>query len=133
MATVSFVAIDVTLDLNLRRKIIQLIINMLTIKDLAESKDLDRAAMVRIAGGNGNSSPLLDIVSIFAPSNQFGTQTSAAAAATGPQSNVTMQYDNDVILAAPGSQVINTGGNSATSSNVAQVAAASIPTLLQSV
>lgn len=107
---------------------------MLMIKDLAESKALDSKAMGRISGGTGRpASPLIDILSVFAPSNQFGQQFSQAQAATGPQSNVTVQNDNDVILAAPGSQVINTGGNSATSSNAASVAAASIPVLLQSV
>jgi hypothetical protein len=102
------------------------------INDLTASSSLDSKAMGRIVGGNGfPSSPLLDILSVFAPSNQFGTQESVAQAASGPQSNATFQSDNDVIFAAPGSQVINFGGNRSTSSNTASVVAASIPTLLQ--
>ena len=104
------------------------------IKDLAANTSLDRKAMAGVVGGNGQPvSPLLDFVSIFAPSNQSGAQESAAQGFTGPQSNLTYQSDNDVIFAAPGSQVINYGGNSSTSSNAAQAAAASIPVLLQAV
>jgi hypothetical protein len=102
------------------------------INDLAASSSLDSKAMGRILGGNGfPSSPLLSITDIFAPSNQFAQQSSAAQAFTGPQSNFTSQSDNDVIFAAPGSQVINFGGNRSTSSNTASAVAASIPTLLQ--
>lgn len=107
---------------------------MLKIADLAINEALDHDAMRAIRGGNATpASPLIDVASIFTPSNQYGTQESAAMGFTGPQSNVTLQEDNDVIVAAPGSQVINMGGNHASSSNAASAAASSIPSLLQMV
>jgi hypothetical protein len=102
---------------------------MLTIEDLSENRELDREAMATIAGGTRG--PLLDFASIFTPSNQTAMQQSAAQAFTGPQSNATFQSDNDVIMAAAGSQVINMGGNTSTSSNAASVASHALNTLLQ--
>jgi hypothetical protein len=107
---------------------------MMTIKDLAANKALDSKDMSRISGGTGRpANPLLDVTSIFAPSNQFGTQVSSAVAFTGPQSNLTYQGDNDVILAGQGAQAINLGGNDAVSNNTAAVNAVSAPVLVQSV
>ena len=102
------------------------------IKDLRASKDLDSKEMSGVVGGSGYPGvPLLGINEIFAPSNQFATQTSISSAFTGPQSNVTHQGDNDVIHAGYGAQAINTGGNYSTSNNSAHVTAVSAPYLIQ--
>ena len=102
---------------------------MLTIKDLTVSKELDSKEMAGVTGGTHG--PLLDFYSMFAPSNQYGVQESAAQAFTGPQSNATYQSDNDVIYAAPGSQALNWGGNTSHSNNHATAAAFSIPVAVQ--
>jgi hypothetical protein len=105
---------------------------MLNIKDLRSSNDLDSKEMSGVVGGSGYPGvPLLGINEIFAPSNQFATQTSISSAFTGPQSNVTHQGDNDVIHAGYGAQVTNTGGNYSTSNNSAHVTAVSAPYLSQ--
>jgi hypothetical protein len=84
---------------------------MLNIKDLRSSNDLDSKEMSGVVGGSGHPGvPLFGINEIFAPSNQFATQTSLAQAASGLQSNVTHQGDNDFIHAGYGAQVTNTGG-----------------------
>lgn len=99
------------------------------IKDLKDSKELSQDEMSKVAGGTATpANPLIDIVDIFAPSNQYGAQMSTAAAYTGPQVNGTMQDDSDVIVAGAGSQALNLGGNTADSTNVAGVTAISTPT-----
>ena len=102
------------------------------IKDLCSSKELDRKAMAGVVGGSGYPYiPLLGISEIFAPSNQFATQTSAAQAFTGLQSNVTYQGDNDVLHIGAGGQGVNLGGNHSTSNNSAHVSAVSAPVIAQ--
>jgi hypothetical protein len=106
---------------------------MITIDDLNEDTELDRSAMATIVGGiRTTNSPLLNFTDIFSPSNQFAQQFSAASAFTGPQSNLTSQSDNDVLFAAPGAQIINTGGNTSNSQNTAAANANSNPFSSQS-
>jgi hypothetical protein len=105
---------------------------MLSVKDLTVSKALDRKAMSGVVGGMAApAAPLLAVLDVFAPSNQFGTQLSTATAFTSVQTNVTLQGDSDVVMGGTGAQALNLGGNSATSANTASVNAVSAPTLVQ--
>ena len=90
---------------------------MLTIKDLAVSKDLDRKAMADVAGGMG----FPFIANIASPINapKFASLVGASASATGPQVNGTLQSDNDTSIVIGSGQVVNTGGNFNTSSQYA--------------
>lgn len=102
------------------------------VEDLKDSKELSREEMSKVAGGNATpANPLLDVMSVFAPTNDYGVQVSQAAAFTGEQANMTVQGDNDVIVGDAGSQALNLGGNSASSANVAGVTSVSAPTLVQ--
>ena len=105
---------------------------MLNINDLAVNKEMKAEEMTAVVGGSAVPLvPLLGVTSIFAPSNQFATQTSFSSAFTGPQGNTTYQGDNDVLMADVGAQGINLGGNSSTSANFASATAVSSPVLIQ--
>ena len=91
---------------------------MLTIKDLAVSKDLDRKAMADVAGGMGFPAIIANIASpINVP--KFASLVGASASTTGPQMNTTLQSDNDTNIVIGSGQVVNTGGNHNSSSQFA--------------
>ncbi len=83
---------------------------MLTIKDLTASKELDSKEMASVAGGNGIPAFLLNIASpVNAP--KAASLIGVATSYTGPQTNLTMQNDDDFNAVIGSGQVINTGGN----------------------
>ena len=83
---------------------------MLTIKDLTASKELDSKEMASVAGGNGIPSFLLNVGS---PTNapKLAELMGIATSSTGPQTNTTVQNDNDYNVVIGSGQVVNTGGN----------------------
>ncbi len=83
---------------------------MLTIKDLTASKELDSKEMASVAGGNGIPAFLLNIGS---PTNapKLAELIGVADSYTGPQTNGTVQNDNDYNVVIGSGQVVNTGGN----------------------
>jgi len=83
---------------------------MLTIKDLTASKELDSKEMASVAGGHGIPAFLLNIASpVNAP--KAASLLGAASSYTGPQTNTTLQNDNDFNAVIGSGQVVNTGGN----------------------
>ena len=103
---------------------------MLTIKDLHESKELDRKEMSAVSGGMGEATPFAGF-SLLSPINapDFATLAAETASFTGPVSNSTFQDDRDIMIAGSG-QNFNLGGNS--TSTVQDVASIGITALFNS-